>query len=90
MKSSAVPGQQPERRRPPDVVEVLGIRFHNLVRVEAAEAIADMVRRGERGYVVKPYSEFMPRAAREPRIRQILNAADLCLADGNGILWAAH
>lgn len=90
MKSSAVPGQQPERRRPPDVVEVLGIRFHNLVRVEAAEAIADMVRRGEKGYVVKPYSEFIPRAAREPRIRQILNEADLCLADGIGILWAAH
>ena len=72
------------------MVEVLGIRFHNLVRVEAAEAIADMVRRGEKGYVVKPYSEFMPRAAREPRIRQILNGADLCLADGIGILWAAH
>ena len=90
MKSSAVPGQQPKRRRPPDVVEVLGVRFHNLVRVEAAEAIADRVRRGEKGYVVKPYSEFMPRAAREPRIRQILNGADLCLADGIGILWAAH
>ena len=72
------------------MVEVLGIRFHNLSRDEAAEAIADMVRRGEKGYVVKPYSEFMPRAAREPRIRQILNGADLCLADGIGILWAAH
>ena len=72
------------------MVEVLGIRFHNLVRVEAAEAIADMVRRGEKGYVVKPYSEFMPRAAREPHIPQILNGADFCLADGIGILWAAH
>ncbi len=72
------------------MVEVLGIRFHNLVRVEAAEAIADMVRRREKGYVVKPYSEFMPRAAREPHIRQILRGADLCLADGIGILWAAH
>jgi len=72
------------------VVDVLGVRFHNLTRVEAAEAIAAMVRRGEKGYVVKPYSEFMPRAAREPRMRQILNGADLCLADGIGILWAAR
>jgi N-acetylglucosaminyldiphosphoundecaprenol N-acetyl-beta-D-mannosaminyltransferase len=72
------------------VVEVLGVRFHNLSRDEAAEAIADMVRRGEKGYVVKPYSEFMPRAAREPHIPQILNGADLCLADGIGILWAVH
>lgn len=72
------------------MVDILGVRFHNLSRAEAAEAIADMVRRGEKGYVVKPYSEFMPRAAREPRMRQILNGADFCLADGIGILWAAH
>ena len=85
-----MPVPRPESRPTPETVDLLGVRFHNLVRVEAAEAIADMVRRGERGYVVKPYSEYMPRAAREPRIRQILNGADLCLADGIGILWAAH
>jgi N-acetylglucosaminyldiphosphoundecaprenol N-acetyl-beta-D-mannosaminyltransferase len=71
-------------------VEVLGVRFHNLSRAEAAQAIAGMVRRRERAYVVKPYSEYMPRAARDARIREILNAAGLCLADGIGILWAAH
>ena len=90
MKSSVVPQQQPERRLPPDVVEVLGVRFHNLNRVEAAEAIAALARAGGKAYVVKPYSEFMPRTARDPRIRDILNRADLCLADGIGILWAAH
>ena len=90
MKSSAVSGQQPEPRRPPDVVEVVGIRFHNLTRREAAEAIAALARADGKAYVVKPYSEFVPRAAREPRIREILNGADLCLADGIGILWAAH
>jgi N-acetylglucosaminyldiphosphoundecaprenol N-acetyl-beta-D-mannosaminyltransferase len=72
------------------VVEVLGVRFHNLSRVEVAEAIAALARAGDKAYVVKPYSEFMPRAAREPRMREILNVADLCLADGIGILWAAH
>jgi N-acetylglucosaminyldiphosphoundecaprenol N-acetyl-beta-D-mannosaminyltransferase len=90
MKSSVVPQQQPERPRPPDVVEVLGVRFHSLSRVEAAEAIAALARADGKAYVVKPYSEFMPRAAREPRMRDILNGADLCLADGIGILWAAH
>jgi len=39
---------------------------------------------------VKPYSEFMPRAARDPEIRSLLNGAALCLADGVGIVWAAH
>ncbi|MEE8369979.1 MAG: WecB/TagA/CpsF family glycosyltransferase [Dehalococcoidia bacterium] len=80
----------PERRPPPEAVEVLGIRFHDLSRSEAAQAIAELARTGRQAYVVKPYSEFMPQAARESRLRDLLNGADLCLADGVGILWAAH
>ena len=66
------------------------MRFHNLTRAEAAQAIAALAAGDSRAYVVKPYSEFMPRAARDPQVRDILNAAALCLADGVGILWAAH
>src|SRR3990172_11152852 len=32
----------------------------------------------------------MPGAVGDPRLRDILNAARLCLPDGVGILWAAH
>jgi N-acetylglucosaminyldiphosphoundecaprenol N-acetyl-beta-D-mannosaminyltransferase len=73
-----------------DTIELLGIRFHNLSRAEAARAIAQRAIDGPQGFVVKPYSEFMPRAARDPAIRGILDGAALCLADGVGILWAAH
>jgi N-acetylglucosaminyldiphosphoundecaprenol N-acetyl-beta-D-mannosaminyltransferase len=73
-----------------ETVEVLGVRFHNLTRTEAARAIAALAQSGQRAYVVKPYSEFMPRAIRDAAIRDLLNAAELCLADGIGILWAAH
>jgi len=66
------------------------VRFHALTRLQAAEAIARLASDGRRCYVVKPYSEFMPRAVRDPFVRAILNGADLCLADGVGILWAAH
>jgi N-acetylglucosaminyldiphosphoundecaprenol N-acetyl-beta-D-mannosaminyltransferase len=69
---------------------VLGVRFHNLSRGEAARAIAELARAGGKAYVVKPYSEFMPRATHDARLREFLNGADLCLADGVGILWAAH
>ncbi len=85
-----MPAPRPERRPPPEAVEVLGIRFHDLSRSEAAQAIAELARTGRQAYVVKPYSEFMPRAAHDARLRDILNGADLCLADGVGILWAAH
>jgi N-acetylglucosaminyldiphosphoundecaprenol N-acetyl-beta-D-mannosaminyltransferase len=71
-------------------VDVLGVRFHNLTRGEAADAIARLAGGDGKAYVVKPYSEFMPPAAGDARIREILNGADLCLADGVGILWAAH
>ncbi len=73
-----------------DVVEVLGVRFQNLTRREAAAAIARLAAGDGKSYVVKPYSEFLPRAAREREVREILNGAALCLADGAGILWAAH
>src|SRR2546426_12342993 len=72
-------------------VELLGVGFQPLTRREAAKAIANLALSAEgKSYVVKPYSEFMPRAVRDPRIREILNAAALCLPDGIGIVWAAH
>lgn len=74
----------------PEMVEILGVRFDNLTRAEAAERIAEMALNGPKGYVVKPYSEFMARAARDARFREVLNGAALCLPDGMGIVWAAH
>ena len=71
-------------------IDVLGVGFDNLTRREAAQKIVALARSGERGYVVKPYSEFLPKAASDESVRAILNGASLCLADGVGILWAAH
>jgi N-acetylglucosaminyldiphosphoundecaprenol N-acetyl-beta-D-mannosaminyltransferase len=73
-----------------DRIQVLGVSFDNLTRREAAAAIVGLARSAERGYVVKPYSEFLPAAARDESVRAVLNDASLCLADGVGILWAAH
>ncbi len=89
-KCSAVPVPRPDGRSTPETVDVLGVHFRNLSLGEAARAIAGLAQAGERAYVVKLYSECMPRAAREARVRGVLNGADLCLADGVGILWAAH
>jgi len=77
-------------RSSPQTVKVLGVGFHNLSRTEAALAIEELARAGVKAYVVKPYSEYMPPAARDPGLRDALDRADLCLADGTGILWAAH
>jgi N-acetylglucosaminyldiphosphoundecaprenol N-acetyl-beta-D-mannosaminyltransferase len=75
---------------PDAAVEVLGVRFEALTREQAAAAVVEMVSRDEKGYVVKPYSEFMPVAIEDERVRGVLNGATLCVPDGIGILWAAH
>lgn len=74
----------------PRAVGVLGVRFHPLTRRQAAQAVVRLAASGQKSYVVKPYSEFMPPAARDPAVREMLNGAALCLPDGAGILWAAH
>jgi N-acetylglucosaminyldiphosphoundecaprenol N-acetyl-beta-D-mannosaminyltransferase len=73
-----------------DTVDVLGLRFDRLTRAQAAEAVVRVATSGGKHYVVKPYSEFMPRAHSDAGIREMLNGAALCLADGVGVLWAAH
>ncbi len=73
-----------------DTVDVLGLRFDRLTRAQAAEAVVRLATSGGKHYVVKPYSEFMPRAHNDAPIREMLNGASLCLADGVGVLWAAH
>jgi N-acetylglucosaminyldiphosphoundecaprenol N-acetyl-beta-D-mannosaminyltransferase len=73
-----------------DRVEVLGVHFDNLTRRQAADAIVGLTEGGGKHYVVKPYSEFMPRAHSDPQIAALLNGAAFCLPDGVGILWAAH
>lgn len=71
-------------------VEVLGVPFDALTRAEAAEAIVRLAKDGGKHYVVKPYSEFMPPVVRDAALREIITGASLCLADGVGVLWAAH
>jgi N-acetylglucosaminyldiphosphoundecaprenol N-acetyl-beta-D-mannosaminyltransferase len=66
------------------------VGFDPLTVSEAADEIARLASGTAKGYVVKPYSEFMPRAADDTELRAILNGAALCLADGAGIVWAAH
>jgi len=73
-----------------DRVDVLGVRFDRLSRAEAARAVVELAQSGGKHYVVKPYSEFMPPAHKDPDVRALLNGASLTLADGIGVLWAAH
>jgi N-acetylglucosaminyldiphosphoundecaprenol N-acetyl-beta-D-mannosaminyltransferase len=73
-------------------VELLGVGIDPLTINQAVTAIIDHAADPTRpaGYAVKPYVEFLDRAAGDPSLRQILNEASLVLADGVALIWAAH
>jgi N-acetylglucosaminyldiphosphoundecaprenol N-acetyl-beta-D-mannosaminyltransferase len=63
-----------------------------LTRDQAVTTIIEQAVRpgGPSFYVVKPYVEFLDRAARDDTVRDLLNGAWLVLADGVGAQWAAY
>lgn len=73
--------------------EVGGLYFDAISQLEARERIAEVIRRTKRGadsfVVVKPYVEFFVGAWKDPRVARILRNADLSLADGVAVQWAA-
>ena len=74
-----------------DKLNLLGV---DVDAVTIPEAISYIVERSAPGrppsYVVKPYVEFLDNAARRSSTRELLNGAELVLADGVALTWAAH
>ena len=68
--------------------EVLGVGFDAVTMDEAlGRARTLMERRG--AYVCTPNPEIVMAARREPEVMAAVNGAELVLADGVGIVWAA-
>jgi N-acetylglucosaminyldiphosphoundecaprenol N-acetyl-beta-D-mannosaminyltransferase len=71
-------------------VRVLGVRVDALTYDTLLEAIEAFIGTGEPHHLCTVNPEFVMEAQRNPTFRQVLEAADLCLADGVGLLWAAR
>ncbi len=69
--------------------EVLGIQFDDLTREEAAQAGAALLAEDKFHYVVTPNPEFILASERDSEFRNVLNGADLVLADGIGVVYSA-
>ena len=78
----------------PDVdrVNILGVEIDAISIDAAILHICDVAADPESTarYVVKPYVEFLDRAATRPQLCQLLNGAYLSLPDGVAAIWAAH
>jgi N-acetylglucosaminyldiphosphoundecaprenol N-acetyl-beta-D-mannosaminyltransferase len=74
-----------------DKVKLLGVEVDAFTIADAVEYICDLAAKRRRSaYVIKPYVEFLDRADRDREIRTLLNGAELSLADGVALTWAAH
>lgn len=69
--------------------EVLGVKFDDLTRQEAAQAGAALLEEDRFHYVVTPNPEFILAAEKDREFLQVLNGADLVLADGIGVVYSA-
>jgi N-acetylglucosaminyldiphosphoundecaprenol N-acetyl-beta-D-mannosaminyltransferase len=75
-----------------DKVDLLGVSVDVIGLAQAIGHICSYA--GDRakpaGYVVKPYVEFLDKANSNPELISLLNEAELSIADGVAVLWAAH
>ena len=75
-----------------DKVDLLGVSVDVIGLAQAIDHICSYA--GDRakpaGYVVKPYVEFLDKANSNPELISLLNEAELSIADGVAVLWAAH
>ena len=69
--------------------EVLGVYFDNVTLEEAAALGGAMLEENKFHYVVTPNPEFILSAEKDAEFRKVLNAADLVIPDGIGVVYSA-
>jgi N-acetylglucosaminyldiphosphoundecaprenol N-acetyl-beta-D-mannosaminyltransferase len=71
-------------------VRVLGVRIDGVGMDETVDRIEAMIAAGGAHQVATVNPEFIMRARQDSEFSRVLEAADLCLADGAGAVWAAR
>jgi N-acetylglucosaminyldiphosphoundecaprenol N-acetyl-beta-D-mannosaminyltransferase len=74
-----------------DKVEILGVDIDAITQSDAIGYIVESASnpKSKPIYVVKPYVEFLDKAVHNDNIGQLLNNAELVVADGVALVWAA-
>ena len=75
---------------PPKQARVLGVRVDCLDMGAALDRIEELVDAGGHHQVATVNPEFVMSAQKDPEFSKVLESADLCLADGTGVVWAAR
>lgn len=65
------------------------LKVSKLSKKEALRFLDSRMQTGDKTFVTTLYSEFLYAALRDRNVANVLNTADLAVADGIGVLWAA-
>ncbi len=71
-------------------MEIFNVRFDNITLEEAVDRAEDMVRSTSWHYVAGTNANLLRIARRDERYREVINQADLSLADGYGVICASR
>jgi N-acetylglucosaminyldiphosphoundecaprenol N-acetyl-beta-D-mannosaminyltransferase len=80
----------PNDNQPVEQARVLGVRVDCMDMDAALERIEALVDAGGHHVVATVNPEFVMRARWDREFARVLESADLCLADGTGVVWAAR
>lgn len=70
-------------------IEILGVKIDNLSLQEVLEKIEQFLNSKFQHYIVTPNPEFLVLAQKDKNFKEILNYADIAIADGIGLIYAA-
>ncbi len=71
-------------------VEILGVRVDSVTYDDVIDIMSNWIDEGGPHQIATVNPEFVMAAQRDARFRGTLRSADLCVADGVGLLWAAR
>ena len=71
-------------------VRVGPISVNPMTEVEVVDHVVAALKRGEGGRIVTPNIDICRSASRDPEIRALVENADLAVADGMPVVWAAR
>jgi N-acetylglucosaminyldiphosphoundecaprenol N-acetyl-beta-D-mannosaminyltransferase len=74
----------------PSFVDILGVHVHAVSYQETLDCIARWIGLGDTHQIATVNPEFVMAAQADVQFCQVLNAAELCVPDGVGLLWAAR
>ncbi|WP_449060788.1 WecB/TagA/CpsF family glycosyltransferase [Planomonospora algeriensis] len=92
---AAVPRQRPRpdkatRRRLRRRVRVAGVAIDPMTETEVVDHVVAALKRGEGGHIVTPNVDISRAVARDAVLRRLVEGADLAVADGMPLVWAAR